>query len=113
MSVGLLSDRITFQRRVVANVGGVGEETWPPLPAPRYPAHVVSTSGRQESVIDGSVQTQTARRYQVRARYRGDVETKDRIVFHHPAGDRVLQILGLAESDDGRWLHVDALEVRA
>jgi len=112
VSVGTLGDRITFQRRVTVNVGGVGQETWPPLPAPRYPAHVSGSAGLQEGLIDGT-QTQTARRYTVRARYRGDVKTEDRIVYHHPAGDRLLQILGLAESDDGRWLDVEALEVRA
>lgn len=111
--VGQLKDRVTFQRRVATNVGGVAKETWPALPPTRYPAKVQSIAGNQEMLIDGSVQTQTARRYQVRARYRGDVRTEDRVVFHHPAGDRILQILGLDDSDDGRWLDVSALEVRA
>ena len=111
MSVGELKDRVTFQRRSsVTNVGGVGRETWPNLPAPRYPAKVVSTAGTQEIVLDGHVQTQAIRRYAVRVRYRGDVTTEDRLVFHHRAGDRTLQILALVESDDGRWLDVDALE---
>jgi head-tail adaptor len=113
VSVGLLGDRVTFQRRVVTNVGGVGQETWPNLPAPRYPAYVVSSAGRQELLIDGNVQTQTARRYTVRVRVRGDVQTDDRCVYHHPSGDRLLQILGIAESDDARWIDIEALEVRA
>ena len=113
MSVGQLGDRVTFQRRVVTNVGGVGQESWPDLPAPRYPAYVVSAAGSQEMVIDGNVQTQTARRYTVRVRARGDVTTDDRCVYHHPSGDRLLQILGLSESDDARWLDLAAIEVRA
>ena len=112
MSVGTLSDRVTFQRRVVTNVGGVGQETWPDLPPTRYPAYVVSAGGPQEVVIDGNVQTQTARRYTVRVRLRGDVLTDDRCVYHHPAGDRLLALLGMAESDDGRWLDLAAIEVR-
>lgn len=113
MSVGQLGDRVTFQRRSVTNVGGVGQETWPDLPPARYPAYVVSSAGRQEVVIDGSVQTQTARRYTVRMRAREDVQTADRCVYHHPSGDRLLQILGIAESDDARWTDIEALEVRA
>ena len=113
MSVGLLGDRVTFQRRTVVNVGGVGQETWPDLLPTRYPAYVVSSAGRQEVVIDGNVQTQTSRRYTVRVRARGDVATDDRCVYHHPSGDRLLQVLGLAESDDARWLDIEALEVRA
>ena len=113
MSAGSLGDRVTFQRRVVQNVGGVGQETWPDLPPARYPAYVVSSAGRQEVVIDGNVQTQTARRYTVRIRTRGDVSTEDRCVFHHPSGDRLLAILGMGESDDARWLDIEALEVRA
>lgn len=114
MSVGQLGDRVTFQRRTVpTSVGGVAQEAWPNLPAPRYPARVSSTAGNQEVLLDGNVQTQTVRRYAVRVRYRADVTTDDRAIFHHPAGDRELKILGLTESDDGRWLDVDAIEVPA
>jgi head-tail adaptor len=113
VSVGQLGDRVTFQRRVVTNVGGVGQEDWPALPAARYPAHVRTNQGNQEVVIDGNAQTQTSRRYAVRVRYRGDVTTDDRALFHHPTGDRILQLLSVAESDDGRWLDIDAIEVRA
>jgi head-tail adaptor len=108
-----MKDRVTFQRRTVTNVGGVGREDWPPLQAPRYPAAVEERQGRQESVIDGNVQTQTARAYTVRCRYRPDVTTDDRAVYHHRSGDRVLQILGLAEEQAGRVLVLDCLEVRA
>lgn len=109
---GRQGDRVTFQRRVVTNVGGVGQETWPDLPPARYPAEVVSEAGPQEVLLDGQVQTTTARRYTVRTRYRGDVTTADRCVYHHPAGDRVLQILGIQESEDARWMGLAALEVR-
>jgi head-tail adaptor len=111
VSAGQLGDRVTFQRRVVTNVGGVGQETWPDLPAARYPAQVTPAGGRQELVIDGNAQTQTARGYTVRCRYRADLVTDDRCVYHHRDGDRLLQILGLAE-EPGRWLVAECLEVR-
>lgn len=112
MTAGDLVDRVTFQRRTTANVGGVARETWPDLPAARYPAKVVSRGGTQEFVVDGTVQTQTGRPYTVHCRYRGDVTTEDRCVYHHREGDRVLQILGLDEQP-GRWLVAECLEVRA
>lgn len=112
MSVGLLRDRVTFQRRTVVNVGGVGQESWPALPAARYPAQVTPAGGGQELVIDGNAQTQTSRAYTVRCRYRGDLTTDDRCVYHHRDGDRLLQILGLTEEPNW-WLVAECLEVRA
>lgn len=110
---GRQGDRVTFQRRVVTNVGGVGQESWPDLPPARYPAEVVTEPGPQEVLLDGQVQTTTARRYTVQIRPRGEVTTEDRCVYHHPSGDRLLKILGISESDDARWMRLDALEVRA
>jgi head-tail adaptor len=110
--VGELGDRVTVQRRMVLNVGGVGQESWPDVPPTRYPAQVVTTVGRQEVLVDGSIQTQTTRAYTVTMRYRGDVLPDDRLVFHHPHGDRLLQIVGLADIEKARWLVADCLEVR-
>lgn len=112
--IGQLRQRVTFQRRVVANVGGVAQETWPNLPPVRVAAAVRGSMGRQEDVIDGTVQTQTSRAYTVRTRYRADLTTQDRCVYHHPAGDRMLQILGITDEDERRaWLVIEGLEVRA
>jgi len=109
---GELADRVTVQRRQVVNVGGVGQESWPDVPPARYPAQVLTTAGRQEMLVDGSIQTQTARAYTVTMRYRGDVLPDDRLVYHHPAGDRLLQILGLSDLERARWLVAECLEVR-
>ena len=84
MSAGTLGDRVTFQRRVVTNVGGVGQETWPDLPPARYPAYVVSAGGpaggrhrRQRADADGAP-------LHGAVSVRGDVTTDDRCVYHHP-----------------------------
>lgn len=113
-AIGRLRQRVTFERRAITNVGGVGQESWDPIGPVRMAAEVVGVVGRQEAVIDGTVQTQTARAYSVRTRYRRDVTTEDRCVYHAPDGDRLLQILGVVnEIERGAWLLVDCLEVRA
>lgn len=112
MRVGALKRRITVQRRVVTNVGGVGQETWPVLYA-RVAAQVESRQEQQEQVIDGTVQTQTVRRYVVHTRYLPGVGTTHRLAYHHPEGDRVLQILGVSDvGEDQRWMRAECVEVR-
>lgn len=107
-----LHHRVSVQRRVVANVGGIGQETWPVLYA-RVAAHVESRQEQQEQVIDGTVQTQASRRYVVHTRYLPGVGTSHRMVYHHPEGDRVLQVLGLSDvGEDQRWQRSECVEVR-
>lgn len=105
--------RVTVQRRTVANVGGVGRETWPAIYT-RVSAEVQERQERQEIVVDGTVQTQAVRSYTIRTRYLPGVTTADRLVYHHPEGDRVVQILGLADTTGRRaWLMTEGVEVRA
>ncbi len=111
MSLGQLRHRVTVQRRAVTRAGGIGVEAWPALYA-RVPAQVEGRQERQEQVVDGVVRTHTVRSYTVRTRYLPDITTADRMLYHHPEGDRVLQILGLLDEGERRaWLVCECVEV--
>lgn len=90
MRAGRLRHRVSIQRRTdVPNDFGEAVPTWSDV-VTRYPAQVRDDSQR-EYVAQFQVQSEKTIHVTVRDPRR-EVTTKDRVVWHAPAGDRVLDI---------------------
>lgn len=106
---GQLRHRVSIQRRTdTPNAYGEGVPTWVNLVS-RYPARVRDDSQRE---FTANFQVQADKTLHITIRDpRQEITTKDRVVWHKPSGDKILDIKAvLAGENIGRELTLMCIE---
>lgn len=107
MDAGRLRDRVTVRRRAVVNDGGTpvrGDATTTAnVIQSRIPAEIRQASGaRLERLFASQVQGVATHEVHIRQGRSWAVRLGDELVWHDAVGDRVLNVVGVADPDGRR-----------